>query len=128
MAFDILEIFQDSKNMTLPSACPAHTCDKIAAHEGHRQLLWKAVFAIPDREALTVKVFPEVRDSHSQGVFIRVLSLELIQHKWAGGKLIQNGSGFKHLNYLPFSIHISETPTVKKCFLLYQNQNFNTAI
>lgn len=67
--------------MTLLSECPAHTRDKIAAHEGHGQLLWKTIFAIPDREALTVKVFPEVRDSHSQCVLIRVLSLELIQHK-----------------------------------------------
>lgn len=67
--------------MKLLLACPAHTRDKIAAHEGHGQLLWKAVFTIPDRKALTVKVFPEVWDSHSQCVLIRVFSLELIQHK-----------------------------------------------
>lgn len=69
------------RKQNLPSACPVRTRDKIAAHEGHGQLIWKAVFTIPDREALTVKVFPEVRDSHSQCVLVRVLSLELVQHK-----------------------------------------------
>lgn len=70
----------EEKTQMIP-ACSAHTCDKIAAHEGHGQLLRKAIFTIPDGEALTVKVFPEVRESHSQCVLIRILSLELIEHK-----------------------------------------------
>lgn len=81
ITFVKLQTLQTCKKMKLLPAGPAHTRDKIAAHEGHGQLLWKAVFAKPDREALTVKVFPEVGDSHSQCVLIGVFSLELIQHK-----------------------------------------------
>lgn len=57
------------------------TCDEIAAHKGHGELICVFVLRVPDGVALTIKVLPEVGDGYCQGVLIGILSLKLVQDK-----------------------------------------------
>lgn len=74
------------QNEIKKSMWPNRTGDKITAHEGHGQLFREAVLGIPDWEALAIKVIPEVRQRHGQGVLVGVFPLELIHDKRTSDK------------------------------------------
>lgn len=57
------------------------TSDEVAAHEGLREFLRETVLGVPQGPAVLVKVFPEVRQRHRQGVLVGVFALKLIQDK-----------------------------------------------
>lgn len=77
------------------------------------ELLWIFVLAVPDGEALMVKVLPEVGNGYGHGILVGILPLELIHDKRTRR---ERGSGHTSIVFNVFGIMQQKTNHLKLKF------------